>query len=111
MKVLSDAITLSELIELSLELQFFRRKSSDDQIESVVFLRQLANLDVEFIADIFEIDILRKLLSELKVFVSKFADSLFSDDSNLLIQTGIVVSQYCVSVFQCGNSSNAAIFV
>lgn len=72
---------------------------------------QLANLDVEFVADIFEIDILRKLLSELKILVSQFADSLFSDNSNLLIETGIVVGQYGVSVFQGGNSSNAAIFV
>jgi len=74
-------------------------------------LGQLANLDVEFVADIFEIDILRKLLSELKILVSQFADSLFSDNSNLLIETGIVVGQYGVSVFQGGNSSNAAIFV
>lgn len=99
MKVLSDAITLSKLIELSLEFQFFRRKSCDDKIESIIFLGQLANLDVKFVADIFEVNILRKLLSKLKIFVSKFANCLFSDDSNLLIQTGIIVSQYCVSVF------------
>ena len=99
MKVLSDTITLCEFIDLSLKLEFFWRKSGDNQIESVILLRQLANFNIQFIADIFKISILGELLSELEIFISQFADSFFGDDSNLLVETGIVISQHCISVF------------